>query len=64
MDLYLPSYSYYIKVEQVNGVHWSSTGHSSLRSIKRFLKRKRKQYGDIRIVSFKREEGSTMNLYS
>ena len=64
MDLYLPSYSYYIKVEQVNGVHWASSGHASLRSLKRFLKRKRKQYGDIRIVSFKREEGSTMQLYS
>ncbi len=49
----LPSRLYEIKVEQVNGPKWAATT-TLLPVIKRFLQRKRREYGDIRIVYFNR----------
>jgi hypothetical protein len=54
--MYLPSRIYFIKVEQINGDRWASSGINSLRAVRRFLKRKRREYGDIKIVSFYRQE--------
>ena len=47
--MYLPSRLYSIKVSQVNGDKWAASGDLRLSMVRRFLKRKRKEYGDIKI---------------
>jgi membrane protease subunit (stomatin/prohibitin family) len=52
--LEMPSKIYFIKVEQIDGHKWASNGDISIQAAKRFLSRKRKEYGNCRIVSFYR----------
>ena len=61
--IYLPSRLYSIKVEQINGTKWASREEMSLRAIRRFLLRKRRDYGNIKITYFQRVSND-FTLYS